>query len=96
MRTNITITMFALLLLFVSSSSFAATYSKNLGFRYAVVAGSIVSVDQTKRVFAIKDHDDGRVYRLSAGSSDITSLVQGENARVTLSLPGNAVSKIGR
>ena len=96
MRKYMIAAIFASLVLGIASSGFAATYGKSLAFRYSVIDGEVVSVDQGSRVFAIKDKDDGRVYHLSAGSNDIGSLVKGENARVTLALPGNAVTKIRR
>ena len=83
-------------LLGVSSSGFAASYGKSGGASYLVIEGTIVSIDKTKNLFVIKDKDDGRTYGLSAFTSQIASLNQGDHVKVTVPLPGSLVSRITR
>ena len=84
----------ALAILAFSQLSFAYTYNKSVSGNYVVIEGSIVSVDKTKHLFVIKDKDDGKTYGLSAFASQIASLNQGDNVKVTVPYPGNLVSRI--
>ena len=84
----------ALTILALTPMSFAASYGKSMGSSYMVIEGTIVSIDKAKHLFTIKDKDDGRTYGLSAFESDIASLNQGDNVKVTVPSPGQLVSKI--
>ena len=81
-------------LLSIFSSSFAASYGKSAGASCMVIEGTIVAVDKTKNLFVIKDKDDGKTYGLGAFASQIASLHEGENVKVTVPVPGSLVSKI--
>ena len=96
MKKSILGVMIALFLVSISSLSFAASYGKSAGASYMIVEGTIVSIDKAKHLFAIKDKDDGTIYGLSAWPSDMDSLNQGDNVKVTVPLPGSLVSRISK
>ena len=96
MKNKIIISGLALVMLGIAPMGFAASFGKSGGQPYMVVEGTVVSVNKAKNIFAIKDRDDGKTYGLSAFASDIASLNQGGNARVTVPLPGSLASKISQ
>ena len=96
MKNKIIVAVLALTIFGIAPMSFAATYGKSAGASYMVVEGTIVSIDKAKKLFAIKDRDDRKVYGLLAWVVDISSLNQGDNVKVTVPLPGGLVSKITR
>jgi len=97
MKKNIIIIMMTLFLSSILASvSFAASFVKFMGVSQMVIEGTIVSIDNTKNLFVIKDHDDGTTYALNAYASNINSLAQGDHAKVTVPHPGNLVSQIAK
>ena len=92
MKKSIIALLIVLSLFSISSLSFAVSFGKSMGIGYMVVEGTVVSVDKTKNIFAVKDRDDGKIYGLSA--FDVTSLNKGDNVTVTVPLPGSLASKI--
>lgn len=78
----------AISLIAISSQAFAARYDKRGGVSYQITSGTIVSIDKTKNLFAVKDEDDGRVYGFMAWASDLASLNEGAHVTVTTEKPG--------
>lgn len=88
MKKSIIMLMAVIALVAVSSQSFAARYDKRGGVSYQITSGTVVSIDKTKNLFAVKDDDDGRTYGFMAWASDLASLNQGAHVTVTTEKPG--------
>ncbi|MCA9399434.1 MAG: hypothetical protein KC618_06770 [Candidatus Omnitrophica bacterium] len=88
MKKSIIMLMAAISLIAISSQAFAARYDKRAGKGYKIVTGTIVSINKTKHLFAIKDDDDGKVYGFMAWASDLASLNEGAHVTVTTEHPG--------
>ena len=78
----------AISLIAISSQAFAARYDKRAGVGYQITTGTIVSINKSKTLFAIKDDDDGKIYGFMAWASDLANLNEGAHVTVTTEHPG--------
>ncbi len=94
MKRSIILLMAAISLITISSQAFAARYDRIAGVGYQITDGTIVSIDKTKNLFAVRDSEDGKVYGFMARDSQIASLNQGDHVVVTTEKPGALALKI--
>jgi len=94
MKKSILLTGVILLLLSLTTVSYAAHFTKSAGVSYKVIEGQVLSVNQAKGTFVVQDKDDGIRTTAYAASGQMVSLGSGDAVKVTLSRPGNRVTKI--
>lgn len=65
-------------------NSFAATYTKSERGVVQTIQGSLTSINQDNKTIVVKDNDDGKEYVIGVPSDEFSTLIQGQNIKVTL------------
>ena len=89
MKNKIMIASVALLIVGVSTLSFAETFEKRMGVTYTMIAGQIQSVDEAKNFIIVKDASTGLEKTVYVYPMLTASLKTGDNVKVTLGQGSN-------
>ncbi len=90
MKNTIMMTIIALFIFGITSTSFAATVNKSLGVLYTTYEGTITDLMPNQNAVMLKDNDDGKIVHLHVDASTFAALKAGDTVRV-IEQGGNCV-----
>ncbi len=94
MKKSLMLLVTGLLMLNISTLSFAERINKSAGSVSRIIQGQVVSIDKAKNRFVIKDDDDGKEVTIQAWASDIAKLSESDHVKVTLPQFGNLATRV--
>jgi len=96
MNKKIIMAVMALVVLSLTTSSFAETYQKSLGVTSIIITGTVASVDTARNNFVVKDRETGKQKVVYADGNTVASLNAGDPVRVILPQVGNLAIRVNK
>jgi len=96
MNRKIIMSVMALVVLSLTTLSFAETYQKSLWATSIIITGTVVSVDTAKNNFVVEDRETGKQKVVYADANTVASLHAGDPVRVILPQVGNLAIRVNK